>query len=102
MPKPRSWDRTSVTYVALKRMNVNGTVRNIGDAVPEAAHWRNLHNYLSAGYLKIVGERSNNPAVKQGKWAYTQQTKPAGNKPYTNYHPVSDDLSSPSLPVDKA
>jgi hypothetical protein len=101
MPKSRNINRGALTYVALRRLKVGASWRNPGDAVPEAAGWRNLHNYLSSGQLKVVGIRTNNPNIKQGKFAYTQTTKPAGNKPYTNYRPVSDDLTPASVPLDQ-
>lgn len=101
MPKSRNFDRTALTYVALRRLKVGATWRNPGDAVPEAAHWRNVHNYISAGHLKVLNARTTNPNIKQGKWAYTQTTKPAGNKPYTNHRPVGDDLTTPSIPLDQ-
>lgn len=101
MPKARNFDRTALSYVALRRLKVGAGWRNPGDAVPEAAHWRNLHNYISAGYLRVVGERANNPNIKQGKFAYTQTTKPAGNQPYTHHRPVGDDLTPASVPLDQ-
>lgn len=101
MPKARTVNRSAMTYVALRRLKVGTTWRNPGSAVPEAAGWRNLHNYISAGYIKIVGVRANNPNVKQGKFAYTMINKAQGNKPYTNHRPITDDLVPASVPVDQ-
>jgi len=42
------------TYMALKPMKVAGVKVNPGDIVDDAQNWRNVHNYLSAGYLTIV------------------------------------------------
>jgi hypothetical protein len=42
------------THMALKPMKVNGVMVNPGDIVPEAATWRNVHNYISAGFLAVV------------------------------------------------
>lgn len=101
MPKPQSIDYTSLSYVALRRLNVNGTVRNPGDAVPEAAHWRNLANYLSAGHLAVVSGK-NHPGVRQNPQAkQTQIVKAQGRKPYTHHRPV-DHTGAPSVvPIDE-
>lgn len=42
------------TYMALKPMKVGGVKVQPGDRVDEAKDWRNVHNYVSAGYLAIV------------------------------------------------
>jgi hypothetical protein len=43
-----------IQYVALKPMKVNGVAVARGDIVPEANDWRNVHNYVSAGFLAII------------------------------------------------
>ena len=52
----------STHYVALRRLNVDGSVREPGDEVPEAAGWRNLRAYLSAGHVERQ-ERADAPPV---------------------------------------
>lgn len=47
----------SLSYVALKRMRIGEDFREIGAEVPEARTWRNAHNYVSAGYLAILGTK---------------------------------------------
>lgn len=95
MPKPGQIDYTTFTYVALRQMNVAGSVRNIGDAVPEAAGWKNLSNYLSAGYVAIVNW-VDFPAVRKNSI-----TKAQGQKDYTHHRPV-DPLGAPAaVPVDE-
>lgn len=47
-----------VTYMALKPMKVNGQQVQPGEIVEDAANWRNLHNYVSAGYLTAVRSSS--------------------------------------------
>jgi hypothetical protein len=94
-------DLTSVTYVALKKMQVDGTTRNIGDAVPEAAHWRNLSNYLASGYLQVVGLASGAHAgVPAGKAKRTRVGPPAGNAEFTHYGPVDPDGVPSRIPSD--
>lgn len=46
----------NMTYVAMKPMKVNGVKVKPGDLVAEAATWRNLHNYISTGYLAVVSQ----------------------------------------------
>ena len=48
--------QVGITYVALKPLKVEGVQVNPGELVPSAATWRNVHNYLSAGYLAVVKE----------------------------------------------
>lgn len=43
-----------IAYIALKPMKVEGVRVQPGDAVPQASTWRNVHNYVSAGYLAAV------------------------------------------------
>lgn len=43
-----------VTYIAGRRLKVNGTWREPGDEVPEAATWSTLSAYLGSGALKEV------------------------------------------------
>lgn len=45
----------SLQYVAMKPMKVNGVQVNPGDLVPAANTWRNLHNYISTGFLAVIG-----------------------------------------------
>lgn len=93
---------TGLTYVALRPLSVNGTRRNVGDAVPEAAGWKNLHHYIASGQIKIVNNATANTNVRQDRMAYTQKTKAAGNRPFTRYHPVDPFLNPASVPVDQA
>ena len=41
-------------YAARKRLRVGDEWREIGDLVPEAASWRNLHSYLSSGAVVLI------------------------------------------------
>ena len=41
------------TYMALKPMKIAGELIQPGTVV-DAASWRNVHNYVSAGYLAVV------------------------------------------------
>lgn len=94
-------DPTALTYVALKPLNVNGTVRNPGAAVPEAAGWRNLSNYISAGQIAVVGLATGGHAgVPGGKAARTKVGRPEGNKDYTHYRPTSPDGVPSKVPSD--
>lgn len=102
MPAPGKIDRTTLSYVALVALNVNGSIRNVGDAVPEAAGWKNLHSYIASGQIAIVNEATANPSVRQDKMAFTQKTKAAGNAPFTHYRPTDPFLNPASVPVDEA
>lgn len=42
---------SGIQYVCLKPMKVEGVKIFPGTIVPEANSWRNVHNYVSAGYL---------------------------------------------------
>lgn len=86
---------SGLSYVALKAMNVNGTRRNRGDAVPEAANWKNLHNYVSAGFIGVVNEGAATDIRKNTK------TKAAGGAGFTEYRPQAPDLTPASVPVDQ-
>lgn len=46
--------KPGVTYMALKPMRVEGQQVQPGEIVDSASTWRNLHNYVSAGYLTAV------------------------------------------------
>lgn len=46
---------TGVSYVAMKRMKVNGVIVQPGTLVPAANSWRNVHNYVATGFLAVVG-----------------------------------------------
>lgn len=46
---------SSVNYVAMKPMKVNGVLVQPGTLVPAARGWRNVHNYVSTGFLAVVG-----------------------------------------------
>lgn len=101
MPKPQSIDYTSLSYVALRRLKVGSSWREPGDAVPEAAHWRNLSNYLSAGHLAVVSGK-NHPGVRQAPVAkHTQITKPQAQKPFTHHRPVDHTGTPASVPIDE-
>ena len=50
----------STHYVALRRLTVDGSVREPGDEVPEAAGWRNLRAYIGAGHVERQ-ERADAP-----------------------------------------
>lgn len=52
-------DGTATGYMALKPMKVNGQQVQPGSIVPEAVHWRNVHNYVSTGHLAPVLLNSN-------------------------------------------
>lgn len=94
-------DTTTLTYVALKQLNVNGAVRQIGAAVPEAGSWRNLSNYISSGYIAVVGlATGGHPGVPSGKAARTKIGRPEGNKEFTHYRPVSPDGVPSTVPSD--
>lgn len=43
-------------YIAKRRMNVDGEVREPGDAVPEAAAWPNLRAYLGSHLDEVPDE----------------------------------------------
>lgn len=59
-------DLAAVTYVALKPLKVGSSTRQRGEAVPEAATWRNLSSYISAGKLAVVSPE-NHPAIPKAK-----------------------------------
>lgn len=72
-----------LSYVALKRLKVGASYRYPGDAVPEAATWRNVHNYLSSGYLAVVGTAHAHPGqanrvvgIKEGPGALQKRPRP--------------------------
>jgi hypothetical protein len=89
MPKPGDIDYTAMTYVALKDMRVDGSVRAKGEEVPEAAGWRNLHSYISQGYIAIAAPQTNHPAAMKSAGAKTSKTgKSEGNAEYTRYRPT--------------
>jgi hypothetical protein len=44
-------------YVARKRLKLPDRWAEIGDEVPEAAGWRNLHSYLNTGALREVADQ---------------------------------------------
>lgn len=103
MPRPQDIVYSGFSYVALRRLSVNGTVRNPGDAVPEAANWRNLANYISSGQIAIVGAINNHPGVRKTATAKQSQVTPkAGNKDYTHYRPVDHTGTPASIPADQA
>lgn len=91
------YDLTSSSYVALKPLKVNGTTRNPGDAVPEAAHWRNLSSYIAAGKIAVVGlATGGHTGVVSGKAKRERVVRPAGDKDYTHYGPA-DHTGIPSV-----
>ena len=73
----------ALSYIALKQLKVGAGYRMPGDLVPEAASWRNVHNYLSSGYLAVVGTAHANPGqanrvvgVKEGPNALQKRPRP--------------------------
>jgi hypothetical protein len=74
-----------LTYIALRRLKVGSTYREKGDAVPEAAHWRNLDNYISSGQIAVVGgpqahpgTRAKQPGKAQGGVVFPQPADHTG------------------------
>jgi len=59
----------ATTYIAGRRINVNGSFRNRGDAVPEAASWKNLNTYLRIGHVikidtdEVTAFQDSNPVA---------------------------------------
>lgn len=89
MPKPGQIDYTTMSYVALRDLKVNGAVRTAGSAVPEAAGWKNLSHYISQGQIAIVAPHNNHPAAPTSAAAKTSKTgKAEGNAEYTRYRPA--------------
>lgn len=50
--------RADIAYLALKPMKVAGERVQPGEIVQGAETWRNVHNYVSAGYLAVVNTNS--------------------------------------------
>lgn len=94
MPKINT---ATLNYVALKRMQVGDEVRMPGDLVPEAGTWKNLHNYLSAGYVAVIGGPTTHPGVRNSK---SHIGKAEGNAEYTRYRPVDHQGTPAVVPVD--
>lgn len=61
----------ALTYVALKPLKVGDSTRMPGELVPEAAHWRNVTNYVNAGFLAII---SDNSAQRKGTYGKAEGT----------------------------
>lgn len=88
-----SADLSTCTFVALKQMNIGGAVRYPGQAVPEASGWRNVHNYISAGYIAISGGPTANP-----NQSTTKVGKATGKAEHEYYQPT-DHLGAVSKPA---
>lgn len=61
--------KTSVTYVAQKRLKVGDGYRMPGEEVPEAAAWMNVDAYINRGMLAVVPARGSDniePRTQRG------------------------------------
>lgn len=95
------YNLASSSYVALKRLKVNGVTRNPGDAVPEAATWRNLSSYIASGQLAVVGLASGgHTGVPSGKAKRERVVRATGHKDFTHYGPVDHTGVPSTIPSD--
>lgn len=88
MPKPGEINFTTLSYVALRDLKVNGVVRAAGSPIPEAATFRNLHNYISSGQIAIVNGGDHPGAASPTTGKTSQRGKSEGNAEYTRYRPT--------------
>lgn len=101
-PKNNEIDRSGLTYVALKRMQIGASWREIGQAVPEAAGWRNVHNYISQGFLAVTGGALAHPGVRANQPGRpVGATRTQGNE-FASYQPTDHTGAQSKPPIDAA